>query len=314
MQARGDRLRFGAQAQRREGAGPRRRSPGRGARFSAARLARARSSPSPRTGNRHRRLPPVVRALTEGTQGRRFVAALLLVEAFTIRGLKCHNWSRDHEGEDWLPGMPASDRLAGGARSRICPGRADWGVRMSAFASLSDFRRRAAGAAGLVVVACGSLALAGCGPTGGPNFGVNDTTMAAPTTPVQVQPLNNTAPVGETLGAGPVRVGVILPLTQGGGAEPGRRLAAQRRRSWRWRNRAANDVTLMILDDHSTPDGAAQATAGGDRRGRRSDHRPAVFARRARSRRASPKPPAARSSPSRPTPASPRAASISCRS
>ncbi len=130
---------------------------------------------------------------------------------------------------------------------------------MSAFASLSDFRRRAAGAAGLVVVACGSLALAGCGPTGGPNFSVNDATMAAPTTPVQVQPLNNTAPVGETLGAGPVRVGVILPLTQGGGPSPvgvSLRNAAQ----LAVEESGANDVTLMILDDHSTPDGAAQAT------------------------------------------------------
>ena len=83
--------------------------------------------------------------------------------------------------------------------------------------------------------------------------------MAAPTTPVQVQPLNNTAPVGETLGAGPVRVGVILPLTQGGGPSPvgvSLRNAAQ----LAVEESGASDVTLMILDDHSTPDGAAQAT------------------------------------------------------
>ncbi|MGA2792647.1 MAG: penicillin-binding protein activator [Roseiarcus sp.] len=83
--------------------------------------------------------------------------------------------------------------------------------------------------------------------------------MAAPTTPVQVHPLNGSATVGETLGAGPVRVGVILPLTQGSGPSPvgvSLRNAAQ----LAVEESGASDVTLMVLDDHSTPDGAAQAT------------------------------------------------------
>jgi len=129
---------------------------------------------------------------------------------------------------------------------------------MSAVASVSNFRRLVAKPASLVFIGCAGLALAGCGPTGEPNFGSNENTMAAPTTPVQVQPLNNSATVGETLGAGPVRVGVILPLTQGGGPSPvgvSLRNAAQLAEE----ESGANDVTLMVLDDHSTPDGAAQA-------------------------------------------------------
>jgi ABC-type branched-subunit amino acid transport system substrate-binding protein len=131
---------------------------------------------------------------------------------------------------------------------------------MSAFACTSNSRRRVGDPLRLAFIGCAALALAGCGPTGEPNFGSGGNTMAAPTTPVQVQPLNNSAPVGEVLGAGPVRVGVILPLTQGSGASPvgvSLRNAAQLAVE---EPGAASDVTLMILDDHSTPDGAAQAT------------------------------------------------------
>jgi branched-chain amino acid transport system substrate-binding protein len=130
---------------------------------------------------------------------------------------------------------------------------------MSAFACTSNFRRLVAKAASLGFIGCAALALAGCGPTGEPNFGPGGNTMAAPTTPVQVQPLNGSATVGETLGAGPVRVGVILPLTQGSGPSPvgvSLRNAAQ----LAVEESGASDVTLMVLDDHSTPDGAAQAT------------------------------------------------------
>jgi branched-chain amino acid transport system substrate-binding protein len=130
---------------------------------------------------------------------------------------------------------------------------------MSAFACTSNSRRRIGDPLRLAFIGCVALALAGCGPTGEPNFGAGGNTMAAPTTPVQVQPLNNSAPVGEVLGAGPVRVGLILPLTQGSGASPvgvSLRNAAQ----LAVEESGASDVTLMVLDDHSTPDGAAQAT------------------------------------------------------
>jgi branched-chain amino acid transport system substrate-binding protein len=126
---------------------------------------------------------------------------------------------------------------------------------MSAFASLSRVGRLVAKPAALALAGCAAMALAGCGPTGGPSF---DNSMAAPTTPVQSQPLGGSSAVGETLGTGPVRIGVILPLTQGGNPSAvgvSLRNAAQ----LAIEESGASDVTLMVLDDHSTPEGAAQA-------------------------------------------------------
>jgi len=64
--------------------------------------------------------------------------------------------------------------------------------------------------------------------------------------------------VGESLGSGPVRVGMILPLTQNGGPSP---IGASMRNAAQL---AINDfggpyITLMIEDDHSSADAAAQA-------------------------------------------------------
>jgi branched-chain amino acid transport system substrate-binding protein len=95
------------------------------------------------------------------------------------------------------------------------------------------------------------LTLAGCNSVGVDipnNFG-----SPGPSAPPASGPL-----VGETLGSGAVRVGMILPLTQNGGPSPigvSMRNAAQL---------AINDsgssyVTLMIEDDHSSADGATQA-------------------------------------------------------
>ncbi|MGO9422332.1 penicillin-binding protein activator [Roseiarcus sp.] len=64
--------------------------------------------------------------------------------------------------------------------------------------------------------------------------------------------------VGETLGTGPVRVGMILPLTQNGAPGPlgvSMRNAAQLAVD----EFAGPYITLMIQDDRSTPDGAGQS-------------------------------------------------------
>jgi branched-chain amino acid transport system substrate-binding protein len=127
---------------------------------------------------------------------------------------------------------------------------------MSAFASWFNVGRRLPKPAGAVLVGALALGLAGCGPSGDAGFG--DGGMAAPTTPVQSKPLNGAGTVGETIGAGPVRIGLILPLTQGGAPSPvggSLRNAAQ----LAVEEAGAGDVTLMVLDDHSTPEGAAQA-------------------------------------------------------
>ena len=94
-----------------------------------------------------------------------------------------------------------------------------------------------------------ALTVAGCNSSG-VDFG------GAPA--VSVPPPVGAPLVGETLGSGPVRVGMIVPLTQNGAPSPvggSMRNAAQL---------AIDDfggpyITLMILDDHSSPDAAAQA-------------------------------------------------------
>jgi branched-chain amino acid transport system substrate-binding protein len=70
-------------------------------------------------------------------------------------------------------------------------------------------------------------------------------------------PMNGPA-VGETLGSGPVRVGMILPLTQNGAPSPiggSMRNAAQLAIS----DFGGPYITLMVEDDHSSADAAAQS-------------------------------------------------------
>jgi branched-chain amino acid transport system substrate-binding protein len=98
-----------------------------------------------------------------------------------------------------------------------------------------------------------TLTLAGCNSGG--LVMPNDAGGPATTTPAQPA---STAPVGETMGTGPVRVGMILPLTQSGAPSsigPSMRNAAQMAIS----DSGSTSITLMIQDDHSTADGAAQA-------------------------------------------------------
>jgi ABC-type branched-subunit amino acid transport system substrate-binding protein len=109
-----------------------------------------------------------------------------------------------------------------------------------------DVTRRAVvgGGLALTLTACNSTAIDFPG-MGGP--------AASP------PPAGSAGPrVGETLGAGPVRVGMILPLTQNGAPSAvgvSMRNAAQLAVD----EFAAPSITLMIEDDRSTPEGAGQA-------------------------------------------------------
>ena len=109
------------------------------------------------------------------------------------------------------------------------------------------------------MVGCLGLVLAGCNSNSGMSVPAPDFS-AAPVSPVQSQPLAGptAATVGETLGTGPVRVGLILPLTQNGAPSP---IGASLRNAAQLAidESGSNDITLMITDDHSSPDGAAQA-------------------------------------------------------
>ena len=93
-----------------------------------------------------------------------------------------------------------------------------------------------------------ALTLAGCN-----SVGVDLPSKPGPSVPPAGGPL-----VGETLGSGPVRVGMVLPLTQNGAPSPigvSMRNAAQQAID----GFGAPYITLMIVDDHSSADAAAQA-------------------------------------------------------
>ena len=97
-----------------------------------------------------------------------------------------------------------------------------------------------------------ALTLAGCNSTAIEMPGVGAAAPTAPPAPGAAGPT-----VGETLGSGPVRVGMILPLTQSGAPSP---IGASMRNAAQLAidEFAGPYVTLMIQDDRSTPDGAAQ--------------------------------------------------------
>ncbi len=119
--------------------------------------------------------------------------------------------------------------------------------------SVPSERQRASTRRELIGAGLAALTLAGCNSTT-----VEMPTMdaAAPNPPPAPAPAGPT--VGEALGSGPVRVGMILPLTQNGAPSPvgvSMRNAAQLAID----EYAGPYITLMIQDDHSTPDSAAQA-------------------------------------------------------
>jgi hypothetical protein len=103
-----------------------------------------------------------------------------------------------------------------------------------------------------VALGLGLALLAGCGASSLGPFG--DSTPALPPPAPPDLPLVS----GDTFGAGPVKVAAILPLTQNGqpsAVGQSLRNAAQ----LAVEESGANDITLTIQDDRSTPDGAAQA-------------------------------------------------------
>ena len=112
-----------------------------------------------------------------------------------------------------------------------------------------------------------AAALAACGQFGGESrtrVAAPLPPLAAPTTPVQSSPLPGAARTGD-IGAGPVKIALILPLTQNGGPAslgPARKNAA----ALAYADAGSNDLDIMVLDDRSTPDGgraAAQAAVDG---------------------------------------------------
>lgn len=100
------------------------------------------------------------------------------------------------------------------------------------------------------------LFAAGCGPIGGVGTApYPERPLSAPTQPVQSGPLGGDA---NLIGSGPVRIALIIPLTQGSGPSV---VGASLRNAAAMAiaDSGANDVTILVKDDRSTPDGARAA-------------------------------------------------------
>lgn len=117
----------------------------------------------------------------------------------------------------------------------------------------------------LLVLAGGALALSACGSFGSSSRlggGADDFTTPAPVSPVELQPLPGASPPPQSadqIGTGSIRVALILPLTQASGPSvvgTSLRNAADLALS----ENGSTDVTLLVKDDHSTPEGARAAT------------------------------------------------------
>ena len=113
--------------------------------------------------------------------------------------------------------------------------------------------------ASVTALALASL-LSGCGQFSGgdqPRVSAAPPPLSAPTTPVQSRPLASAAQPG-AIGTGPVKVALILPLTQNGGASNlGRSL--RNAAELAFSDAGTTDLQILVKDDRSTPDGAREA-------------------------------------------------------
>lgn len=119
----------------------------------------------------------------------------------------------------------------------------------------------------LGLAAIAALSLAGCGGSmfgggSGPKspHGDPDLSFNAPVGKVTSQPLGGAqASAPGTIGTGPTKVALILPLT-GQNGQPS--LVGQSLRNaadLAYAESGGNDLTILVKDDHSTPDGARDA-------------------------------------------------------
>ncbi|ACK49270.1 Extracellular ligand-binding receptor [Methylocella silvestris BL2] len=103
----------------------------------------------------------------------------------------------------------------------------------------------------LAMVGAAALAfcLAACGPSGGP-------VVRAPSETVSSQPVAPPSAPGERIGSGPVKVALVLPLTQTSGSPSVVGASLRNAAELALNEAGGNDLTLIVKDDRSTPDGA----------------------------------------------------------
>ena len=114
-----------------------------------------------------------------------------------------------------------------------------------------------------------ALALAACGTTVGTVGKVGNTdadvASSAPVGKVESQPLPGATPSGDTIGTGAVKVALILPLTSANGQPSLTGQSMRNAADLALSESGSTDLTILVKDDHSSPDGAraaAQAALG----------------------------------------------------
>lgn len=110
---------------------------------------------------------------------------------------------------------------------------------------------------GVIGAAAGvaALALSGCNPAAGPGIpGMKNLNVGAPPPAGQVA-----AASGENIGEGAVKVGLVVPLTGPNGPSA---VGASLRNAAKlaYADSGTSDVTILVKDDQSSPQGAAAAT------------------------------------------------------
>ncbi len=107
--------------------------------------------------------------------------------------------------------------------------------------------------------------LAACGSTVGTvgKLGSDaDVSANAPVGKVDTQPLPGSSlatPLGDTIGSGPVKVALVLPLTSANGQPSLVGQSLRNAAELALNESGSTDLTLLVKDDHSNPDGARAA-------------------------------------------------------
>lgn len=120
----------------------------------------------------------------------------------------------------------------------------------------------------LAFTAATALALAACGSMIGTASKSNrdpDVSLNAPVGKVDSQPLPGSAASGDAIGTGNVKVALILPLTSPNGQPSLVGQSLRNAAALAYAESGSNDLTILVKDDHSSPDGArdaAQAALG----------------------------------------------------
>ncbi len=135
-------------------------------------------------------------------------------------------------------------------------------VRLMGSLAISPWQRRTSR---LVLLAGAACALAACGSTVSSVGKLNsdaDVSASAPVGKVDAQPLPGSSlatPLGDTLGTGAVKVALVLPLTSPNGQPSVVGQSLRNAADMALSESGSTDLTLLIKDDHSNPDGARAA-------------------------------------------------------